>query len=419
MKARVGMISQWYDPERGAAAVPGVIARSLLRRGHEVDVVTGFPNYPGGAIYPGYSIRPYRRDFINGATVHRVPYYPSHDSSTLRRAVSYSSFAAGATAVACATLSRTDSVYVHSTPATVALPAQVLKILRRKAFVVHIEDLWPQTVTSSGFMNVQRGVRVARVLDHYCDSVYRQAHSIAVTSPGMADAIAKRGIDEKKIVFLPNWADEDAFRVMPRNQNLASSLGLREGFTVMYAGNLGEFQGLDSLLDAAILLQANSAVSFAFVGAGVREEALREKVRVRGLSNVVFVPPQPFDRMADVLALGDVQFVGLRDIPLFRITLPSKLQATLAAGRPIIGALAGDAAQVVSDAGAGVVVVPEDSRALAGAILSLAKAPTAILEAYGLAGRIYYEKHFSEGVVGDRLSSLLESAACERRRESK
>lgn len=411
MKAHVGMITQWYDPERGAAAVPGVISRSLVRRGHQVDVVTGFPNYPTGEVHPGYSLRLYQRETIRGVNVHRAPLYPSHDSHPVRRAANFLSFAGAASAVAWSRLAAADALLVHSSPATAAIPALTVKALRRKPFVVHIQDLWPQTVLSSGFLNESGGSTVERILQRFCDSVYRHADTIAVTAPGMVDLVAGRGVDPRKIAFVPNWADEAAFRPTPRDPDLGLSLGILRPFTVMYAGNFGEFQALDVLVAAATLLRDRLDIGFALVGGGVEETRLRSMVAERKLSNVTFIGPQPFEKMADILALGDVQLVSLQDRPLFRATLPSKLQGVLAAGRPVIGALSGDAADVVRRSGAGPVVTPGSATDLARAITIACESSPHELRTRGQAGRAYYGSRFSEQVVGDKLSCLLQEAA--------
>ncbi len=411
MKAHVGMITQWYDPERGSASMPGIISRSLVERGHEVDVVTGFPNYPSGNVYPGYAVRLYQRERIRGVTVHRAPLYPSHDSQPFRRAANFLSFAAAASVAAWRRLADVDVVLVHSTPATVAIPALTLKALRRKPYVVHIQDLWPQTVLSSGFLEESGSSGMERILNRFCDSVYRHADTIAVTAPGMVELVARRGVDPRKIAFMPNWADEKAFRPAPRDPDLARALGIDRSFTVMYAGNFGEFQALDMLIDAATLLRDRQDIGFALVGGGVEEAHLRSMVLERGLRTVTFIGPQPFERMATILALGDVQFVGLKDQPLFRATLPSKLQGILAAGRPLIGALSGDAADVVRASGAGPVVDQRSASDLAHAICSASESSPGGLRARGTAGRDYYSTQFSEQVVGDRLSALLQEAA--------
>ena len=408
---KIGFITHWYDPEGGAAAGPGTIARALAERGHNVHVVTGYPIYPKGEVFDGYSVRPYLREVMGDVTVHRFPIYPSHDTSAARRMVNYASFAASSSVGAVAVLRSTDVNFVYSTPATAAAGALTSRWVRKTPFVVQIQDLWPQTVTSSGFLSTAQSRRVERILNSYCDRVYRSAHSIAVTSPGMTDHIVGRGVAKDKVHFVPNWAEETSFRPTSRSSQFAQHLGLDRRFTVMYAGNLGEMQNLMHVVEAAELVQDIDDLQVALVGAGVMETPLRSAVNEKGLDNVRFVEAQPFSRMSDVLALGDVQLVTLKDVPLYRSTLPSKLQANLAAGRPIIGSLRGDAAHVIHASGAGQVVPPGDANALALAIRKAHALSPAERTRMSAAARRYYEDNFSQAAVTDTLESLLAQAA--------
>jgi colanic acid biosynthesis glycosyl transferase WcaI len=404
------MVSQWYDPEGSSAALPGVISRALAGLGHEVHVVTGFPNYPEGKVYPGYRVKPYAREHIRGITVHRSPLYASHDSRAARRAANYLTFASGAAAVALTKLPRVDAVLVHGTPATAAIPALALKALRRVPFVYHVQDLWPQTVVHSGFLGSGHS-HIERALHRYCDLVYRSASTVAVIAPGMRQHIAARGVPHDKIALVPNWADEAAFRPVPKDRALAERLGIDRRFTLMYAGIFGKYQSLDVVLAAAKLLRDRDDIGFALVGGGVQEAALRSAAERDRLDNVAFVPLQPFERMADILALGDLQLISLPDLPLFRSTLPSKLQATMAAGRPILAAVAGDSAEVVDRAGAGIAVTPGSAQEMAEAVARLADSAPETVAAMGERGRAYYLANFSQAVAAERLSGLLESAA--------
>lgn len=248
---------------------------------------------------------------------------------------------------------------------------------------------------------------MAAALHRFCDTTYRRASAVAVTAPGMATAIRDRGVPESKLAFAPNWADETVFRPLPRDPALAAELGLpAEGFLVMYAGNVGHIQGLDLVLNAADRLRGRPDIHFAIVGSGVAQEGLRARAAAEGLDRVHFVDAQPFTRMGELLALGDVQLISFVDEPLFRLTLPSKLQATLAAGRPVIGAVGGDAATVISASQAGTVVAPGDAAGLASAAVAMADAPTTT-ESRGHAARAAYDRDFSESTSVRRLESLL------------
>lgn len=408
---KIAMISQWYDPEKGSAIMPGTIARALRARGNDVQVVTGFPNYPDGVLYPGYRLRPYKREVLQDVTVHRAPLYVSHDANPRKRAANYLSFAASASVVALSRLRDVDATLVHSTPATVAIPAMAMHLMKRTPFVVHVQDLWPETVTASSLLADGAHKRVEQMLHRFCDSVYRHAAAVAVTSPGMADLIMARGIPSKKISLVPNWADERYFRPAAPSAAVAYELGPMYPFTVMYAGAMGEVQGLEVLIDAAELLRDHREIGFVLVGGGVAQESLRKRATDAGLENIRFIHHQPVEQMADVLALGDVQIINLRDLPIFRTTLPSKVQATLAAARPIICAVAGDGAAVVRESGAGLTTTPGSAVEMAQAILQTAAMSPEERRARGEKGRRYYLSTFSQETGARALNDLLRDAA--------
>lgn len=404
---RIGYVTQWFDPEIGSSALPGIVARAMRDAGNDVEVLTGFPNYPTGKIYDGYRLRPYLRERRDGILVHRTALYPSHDTRALTRMANYLSWMVTAS-VGAHVLRKRDAVLVHLTPVTAGLPAWVLKQIRKVPYVVQVQDLWPDTVTSSGFVSPTVSKTMEFFLHPFCDMIYRNASAIACTSPGMIDKIKARGISEDKLFFAPNWADETAFRPEQKDPALAAELGLRD-FTVMYAGNLGEFQCLDTLLHVAERLRDRDDIGFLVMGGGVEEDQLKAYAAEHHLDNVTFIGPQPFAMMATYLALGDLHYIALADLPLFRITLPSKLQATLAAGRPILAGLAGDAARVVEEAGAGVVCETGDVEAMATAIRERADDRDGT-RAMGESGRRHYLKHFSRETSLGLLIDLLTRA---------
>jgi colanic acid biosynthesis glycosyl transferase WcaI len=418
---RIGMVTQWYDPEGGSAMTFGVIARALHALGHEVDVLTGFPNYPSGRLAEGYRLRPYQREVRDGVTVHRAPLYVSHDANPVRRAGNYLSFGASAAALASKALGRSDAVLVVPSPPFTAGAGLVLKHLRGIPFGLQIQDLWPQSVTASGMISGGTVGRAEKALHRVMDRLYAEADFIAVTSPGMADVIAARGVPRDKLTFVSNWANEAAFH--PVETPAEVGLPARRPFTVMYAGAMGEVQGLDVVLGAAELVRDHTDIGFLLVGGGVAKAGLVDEVRRRGLDNVTFADAQPVERMADVLGSAQVQLISLADLPVFASTLPSKLPATLATGRPIIGAVGGDARRLIEESGAGWAIPPGDPRALADAVLAARGLDAGELAAKGQAGRSYYLDHLSEAVGAARLVELLaqaaETAAGRRRSESR
>lgn len=407
---RIGVLTQWYEPEEGSAAIPSMFARSLASLGNEVEVLTGFPNYPSGRLYPGYRLRPYQVERRDGIRVHRVPLIPSHDRSAVRRAANYLSFATSA-AVRLDLLRKVDVWLVCSSPATVALPAMLGNMLLRRPYVLHIFDMWPDTVLESGFIQAGRSLTtLGRVLHRFCDATYRRASAVSVSSPGMAELLARRGVAAEKVTFVPNWVDEKVFCPVERDHSLARRLGLT-GFVVMYAGYFGDFQHLDTAVEAMGLLTDLPDVKLALVGSGVAEQRLRDLAARHAPGRVIFLGQQPVERMASLLAIGDLQLVSLGDQPLMRVTLPSKVQVTLAAGRPILGTVDGDARRIIEDSRAGLAVAPGDVTAIANAIRQVHAMRPADRELLGARGREYYLEVLAERVGSAALSQLLNEAA--------
>jgi glycosyltransferase involved in cell wall biosynthesis len=407
---KIGFVTQWYPPETGSAALPGVIVEALRSAGHDVSVLTGIPNYPTGKLYAGYRyfFNPIER--LNGAPVRRVPLFTSHTRNSLARMANYLSFATSSAIAAPGQFRDVDLVWVHGTPMTASSAAIVTKRLLSKPYILHIQDLWPETVLASGMIRSGRATALERPINWFCNLAYDSAAAVPVISPGMKDALVKRGVPGDKIELLPNWCDESSFRPVSRDSELARRFGISRPFTVMYAGSLGEVQGISVLVEAARLLRDRRDVGFAIVGDGITKEALRRRAQELELDNIAWVPSQPMQQMSQILALGDMQVISLIDHPLFRITLPSKVQATLAAGRPIICAAAGDAATVVRDAAAGLVVPPENATALASAIVQAHDAGVDQRKQWSEAGRRYYLDHLSESHALSKIERLVETA---------
>lgn len=414
---KIGLITQWFPPERGSAALPGTIADALARRGHNIDVVTAFPNYPEGELQEGWRQR-WGHSERRGESimVHRTPIYVSHDERAWRRMVNYLSFALSASLTSFRKLRTVDVVWVHGTPVLPALPAMVLKRFRGTPFVLHIQDLWPDTVTASGMLPRWFEPLVRLPLEWFCRRAYANASIIGIITPGMRHVLVERGVSDEKIVEIPNWADESIFHPVAGGTSTRESLGLPPGFVAMYAGAIGEVQGLETLVQAAAHLRSED-VHVAIVGDGVAKTNLQNLSAELGADNITFVRSQPLERMGEVLASADMQIVCLKDLPLYRITLPSKVQATLAAGRPIIVSAGGDAGEVVTTAAAGLAVPPGDAGALASALLTAARASARERESWGASGRRYYEDELSEAVGLTRMTCAMEQAIVRHQKE--
>ena len=210
-RMKILFLTQWFEPEPTFKGL--LFARELAARGHEVEVLTGFPNYPGGKVYPGYRIRPWVREQIDGIDMLRVALYPSHNNSGLHRALNYLSFALSAAVIGTALIRKPDVVYVYHPPITVGFAATVIGFFRRTPFVYDIQDLWPDTVAASGMMSNPAALAL---LGKLCNFVYRRARHITVLSPGFKEQLVGRGVPPDKIDVIYNWCDEKALKPRPQ-----------------------------------------------------------------------------------------------------------------------------------------------------------------------------------------------------------
>lgn len=415
MSLRILTLSQWYPPEPDIKI--HVLARELAAHGHQVTSVTGFPSYPQGRIYPGYRQQLWKWEETDDVRVLRLPLYPDHSRSTVRRSLNYLSFAASASLLGPALCGPADLMWVYHPPLTVGIPAWWIGLLRRMPFVYEVQDLWPETLAATGMMP---SARVARWLSYLARFVYKAAAAITVSSPGFKCNLVGKGVPDEKIHVIPNWADEELYRPAAFDATLAAEHGLAERFNVIYGGNLGAAQAMENVLSAAALLTDLPEVQFVLIGDGVDEMRLRKAVRERDLRNVRFTGRQPGERMPYFFALADALLVHLKRDPLFEITIPSKTIAYLACARPILCCVAGDAARVVESAGAGLVCPPEDPAALAQAVRDLYAMPVERRQQMGLSGRQAFLENYTRSVLLDRYEALFREVAgkCKSRKDT-
>jgi colanic acid biosynthesis glycosyl transferase WcaI len=406
---RILYITQWFDPEPTVKGLAFV--RALQECGHTVEVLTGFPNYPGGKIYPGYRIKFCQIEMVEGIRVIRVPLYPSHDGSAIKRIFNYLSFFATSIMFGLFLPKRPDLIYVYHPPATAGLAGTVLAALRRVPLVVDIQDLWPDTLRATGMLN---NIRALKIIGGICRFIYRRAAKIIVISPGFAKQLAARGVPAKKIEIVYNWCDQDSLR----NVSESAPPGVMQGrFNIVFAGTMGRAQALDAVLHAAkIVEQHNSRIQFIFVGGGIELDRLKALSESLSAWNVVFLPRMPMNEIGTLLRAADVLLVHLRDDPLFEITVPSKIQAYFAVGKPILNGVRGDAADLIERAGAGRSVQPQDIKDIAKVALEMACMSEEVLAEMGRSGKEFYERELALKVGVGKTDAILRTAVSPQRR---
>lgn len=398
-RPRLLLLSQWFDPEptfKGLA-----FAKALEARGFEVEVVTGFPNYPGGRLYDGYEIRWRHREILEGIPVTRVALYPSHDRSALRRIANYVSFGLSS-AIELLTVRRPDIIYAYHPPLTTGAAALVARYVRGIPVVYDIQDLWPDALRASGLLPHRRLLAFAGLVSNW---IHMRMDRLVVLSEGLRRVLVERGVPAERIEVIHNWCDETMIRRIPDGAPPWPDDGR---FRVLYAGSMGPAQALDAVLDAAILLHSRGArVSFVLLGAGIDSERLRKRVVTEEISNVEFRDRVPMTDVGRYLQAAQALLVHLRADPIYDTAIPSKTQAYMALGRPLLMAVRGDTATLTRAAGCAEEAVPQDPRSIADAAERLATLSADALAAKGERGRAYYDTHLSFRSGVDRFATLF------------
>ena len=400
---RILLVTQYFHPEPFAVTD---VARGLAARGHEIRILTGIPNYAEGRFAAGYSLRGPYRERMESLDVVRVPLLPRGRGGSLRLALNYLSFALAASArVPFLPGPPPDVTLVYQmSPVTMATPALALRITHGVPVVLWVQDLWPQSVTAATGITSRL---LLGPLERFVSGLYRRCSRLLVQSPSFVEAVCAQGADSRRVGVLPNWADD--LYLAPSSQREADGL-----FRVVYAGNLGAAQGLEVVLEAAAKLGEDSPVRWELVGHGTRREALAAEVLRRGLGGrVALRSRRPAAEMPALFASADALFLSLLPDPALDRTIPSKLQSYLASRRPLLASIGGEAAKIVVESGAGVAVAAGDGAALAAAVSSLSARSGVERAAMGLAGRSYFEAHFSRAVLIERLEASLSDAVKE------
>ena len=359
-----------FPPESNApASRTHEHALRWVAAGHSVTVITTAPNFPDGKVFAGYRNRAYQVEQIDGIRVVRVWSYLAANAGFAKRTLDYLSFMASG-AIAALREPRPDVIVTTSPQFFCAVAGWIVSGLRRIPWVFELRDLWPESIAAVGAM---KPGRLLRALERLELRMYRDADRVVSLTHAFRANLVGRGIDPAKIVVIPNGVDPERFRPMPKDPGLLEALDLAGKFVVGYLGTHGMAHALERVVDAAELLRAREDIVFVFAGSGARRDAIEALVAQRGLANVRMLAAQPKSAMPKLWSIQDLALIPLRDDPLFGTVLPSKMFEAMGMGIPILMSLPeGEATRLLRDTGAGVTVPPEDSAAMASAIVALA-----------------------------------------------
>ena len=398
------IISQYFWPENFRI---NDLAVGLKEQGHTLTVLTGYPNYPEGRFFSGYSLFARRHEQWHGINIIRVPLIPRGSGGGLRLALNYISFAfLGAVLAPLLCCGRYDLIFVYEpSPITVGIPALVMKSIRRIPIIFWVQDLWPESLSAAGAVKSRA---VLGLVDRLVRRIYAGCDLILVQSRAFFDVIRSQGVPLERIRYFPNGAEE-LYRPISPDATKTEAREVPEGFRVVFAGNIGAAQDFDSILSAAELLKHQPQIRWIIIGDGRMRNWVADQIRIRGLErSVTLLGRKPAEVMPRFFALADILLVTLKKTPIFALTIPSKLQSYLACARPIVAALEGEGAKVVKESGAGLVTKPESPKELAAALLALYDASAEQRAVMGNNGRRYFEDHFERSVLIKRLEQWMQ-----------
>ena len=404
------MVTHYFPPEAGAPqARLSALATAWAAAGDEVTVLTGMPNHPTGVLPPEYRRAIRRRERRDGYRVLRTWLYATPNEGVARKTLSHLSFMISSVLLGGLACGPADTVVVSSPTFFSIGSAWLLARLKRARLIIEVRDLWPAIFVELGVLTDRRLIGLLERLEL---AAYAAADQVVVVSDGFRANLIGRGVPAHKVHTIRNGVSLSRFRPAteedsPAREEARAGLGARPGdCLVVYAGTHGISHALPAVADAAALL-GGQAIRVAFVGDGADKPRLGRRVAELGLANVTLAPAVPPGQVPELLAAADVCLVTLRDVPLFATFIPSKMFEYLAAAKPVIGAVTGESAQILREAGA-VVVPPEDSEALARAISELAADPERRL-AMGRQGRTYVERFFDRTELAKEYRKILEA----------
>ena len=404
---RILIVTHYFPPETGAPqARLEALARSWAADGDRVTVLTGMPNHPTGVLPPQYRRAIRRREKRDGYRILRTWLYATPNEGVARKTLGHLSFMASSVLLGAAASGGADVVVVSSPTFFSIGSAWLLARLKKARLVLDIRDLWPAIFTELGVLTNRS---IIGALERLELAAYRAADEIVVVSDGFRDNLIGRGVPPAKVHTIRNGVTLDPFDpAAPPDPALRARLGAApDDCLVLYLGTHGISQALPALTKAAARLAAHP-VHFAFVGEGADKARLERRVRDLGLRNVTLLPGVPHGEVPALLAAADICLVPLRNVPLFGTFIPSKMFEYFAAGKAVIGSVAGEAAQILREAGAAV-VPPEDAVALADTIRDLA-ADAERRQAMGQAGRAHVTQFYDRVALAREYRKILEAA---------
>lgn len=412
--ANVLVLTLVFPPDSvSTAQLLGELSADLQRLGHSVRVVTTAPHYNRDETSEKRQpLRPYWGRVVQQSDFHGIPvlhtWMPRKGRSVAGRLLAWIGFHILSTIVALTVRPVPDVLLVPSPPLTIGVSAWIVALLRRSQFIYIVQEIYPDIAVKLGALRNRTVIRVLEAVERF---VYRRASAVTVIAPGMRARLLEKGVPAAKAFMVPNFVDVDDLHPGPKVNPFSIEHGVAHKFVVMYAGNLGPAQGLDTFVDAAALLRDAPEIHCMLIGGGTSEAALRDRVARLRLTNCTLVPHQPYSRVPDIYAASDLCLIA-QAAEIGSDAIPSKVYRIMACGRPAIACAdpGGDLAQLIKDAHAGIVVPPGRPEALAAAIRDAARDPLR-WRAVGEHARCFVAERYSRSAIVGEYHALIEQFA--------
>lgn len=398
---RILVVTQYFWPEKFRI---NDLVVGLKERGHDIEILTGKPNYGRSTFYDNYSFLGNSSEIWNDIKIHRIPLVPRGNAGNINLIINYLSFVFFGGIKAFLLRGKYDKIFVFApSPITVCLPAIFLKWQKRAPLYLWVQDLWPESVTATTNIS-NRGI--VWVLTFITRWIYKNCDKILIQSRAFRSNIIAQGVEENKIIYYPNSVEALYKPVKPAKEFLAQ---LPEGFRIIFAGNIGEAQDFDTLLKAACKAKIyNKNIKWIILGNGRKKKFVEEKILEYSLQETFFLyGERPVEQMPDFFACADCLLISLKKEYIFSLTIPSKLQSYLACQKPVLGSLDGEGARIIKDAQAGLVSSAEDPVGLANNIEKIFEMSEDERAQLGRNARAYFEKEFEREKLLDKLENIF------------
>lgn len=394
---KILVVSQYFWPEEFRI---NDICKGLVEQGHEVEVLTGLPNYPEGKLYEGYSIFKRGPKEYESIKIRRIPMVPRGKNSPIMLALNYLSFMiCGSIKIIPMMFKKYDRIFVFQvSPITTAIPAIIMAKIKKIPSYIYIQDLWPQTFYS--IVNIENK-KIRNILKKFCNKIYHSFDKLLIASSGYKDILVKEGISESKFEYFPQWAEDFYSDIKTKDV-------IRENFKVTFAGNIGKAQSVDTIIKAANLAKEHKNIKWEIIGDGSEFDTIKKLVQEYSLENTVeLLGRKPAIDMPKYFSNTDALIVTLKNEDILKVTLPAKVQSYMAAGKPIIASVTGEGNSVIKESNCGLAGEAEDYKILYDNVIKLYNMSEVERNALGINGKEYFNKNFTREILMNQLEEIM------------